>query len=115
MKYMEAGLLSQARQLARGCVIRLQEVAYSGSVGSCCDQAFCFAGALVNVLRLPERWVHDFAAEAKGVRVAGTFDYWLNSHQLMHLCVTAAMLNLHLGASDDYHHFSASGGACPQR
>jgi hypothetical protein len=77
-------------------------------------QGCSFAGALVNVLRLPERAFHDYAAEAKGVRVAGLFDYWLNSHQLMHLAVAVAMLNLHLGARDDYQHFVASGGACPQ-
>ena len=66
-------------------------------------------GATINVLRIPERW---FQPRAKH-RAAGRFDYWLNSHQLMHLLVTVAMLCLHIGATLDYE-FSAHHPGCPE-
>uniref|UniRef100_UPI00358F1434 progestin and adipoQ receptor family member 4 isoform X2 n=1 Tax=Myxine glutinosa TaxID=7769 RepID=UPI00358F1434 len=48
-------------------------------------------GGLLNVLRLPERFS------------PGTFDFWFNSHQLMHLLVVCAILNLHWGVVLDLH------------
>ena len=41
-------------------------------------------------------------------RVAGRFDYWLNSHQIMHILVAMAMLHFHWGAASDYHTFYSS-------
>lgn len=103
-------------QVVGSCPHTLPLQACRGLLQSCAAlslaQATSFAGAVVNVLRLPERLFHDAAAEEKGVRVAGRFDYWLNSHQLMHVAVTASMLHLHLGARADYMHFYGQ-NRCP--
>ena len=61
-------------------------------------------GATLNVLRLPERWLHA----PNRPRKAGLLDYWGNSHQLMHLLVAAALLNLHLGGRLDHQYFAAN-------
>ena len=76
-------------------------------------QATSFIGAFVNVLRVPEKWFHSEAAAAQGRKVAGRFDYWLNSHQIMHIMVTIGIINLFWGANDDYLHWEASQGFCP--
>ena len=76
-------------------------------------QATSFIGALVNVLRIPEKWFHNSAAAEQGKRVAGVFDYWLNSHQIMHIMVTIGILNLFWGAKDDYVHWEGQQGTCP--
>ena len=49
----------------------------------------------------------------KGGEGAGRFDYWLNSHQIMHIMVTIGIMNLFWGANDDYLHWEASQGFCP--
>lgn len=55
-------------------------------------------GGLLNVLRIPERWLQP----ADPLKPA-PLDYLLNSHQLMHVLVAVAMWQLHLGATKDYH------------
>lgn len=65
-------------------------------------------GGAINASRLPERW---FTPTAKGK--FGMFDYWLNSHQLMHILVTIAMLHLHLGATADYWYSVSPEFVCP--
>lgn len=72
-------------------------------------QVCTVAGASVNVLRIPERWVQPRSKH----RTAAPLDYWLNSHQLMHIFVTIAMFSLYLGASADYH-FSTGHSGCPE-
>ncbi|KAF6271658.1 progestin and adipoQ receptor family member 4 [Rhinolophus ferrumequinum] len=61
--------------------------------------ALALLGGLVNVARLPERWG------------PGRFDYWGNSHQIMHLLSVGSILQLHAGVVPDLlwvaHH------ACP--
>jgi adiponectin receptor len=47
-----------------------------------CEFSSC-AGAAINVLRLPEKYF------------PGRFDYWLQSHQIMHACVAFSMLAQH--------------------
>lgn len=70
-------------------------------------QVLTATGAVVNVLRIPEKWYH-----VKDPRVAGRFDYWMNSHQLMHVLVAGAMIHYSLGAACDYlHHMSQT--QCP--
>ena len=54
----------------------------------------------MNVARIPEKWFHN-----KGPRVAGRFDYWLNSHQIMHLLVAWAMTHYSFGAVYDHMEF----------
>lgn len=61
-------------------------------------EACSLAGGLVNVLRIPERWLQP-ADPGK----AAPLDHLLNSHQIMHVLVAAAMWQLHLGATADYH------------
>ena len=51
--------------------------------------ALALLGGLVNVARLPERWG------------PGRFDYWGNSHQIMHLLSVGSILQLHAGVVPD--------------
>lgn len=51
--------------------------------------ALALLGGAVNAARVPERWS------------PGRFDYWGNSHQLMHLLVVLGLLNLHWGVAQD--------------
>ncbi|XP_077129762.1 progestin and adipoQ receptor family member 4 isoform X2 [Ranitomeya variabilis] len=46
-------------------------------------------GGIINVSRLPERLQ------------PGKFDYWCNSHQIMHVLVVISILYLHWGVSSD--------------
>ncbi|XP_076154989.1 progestin and adipoQ receptor family member 4 isoform X2 [Alosa pseudoharengus] len=46
-------------------------------------------GGLVNVVRMPERLS------------PGSFDYWLNSHQIMHMLVALSIVYLHWGMMED--------------
>ena len=64
-------------------------------------------GAVVNVKRIPEKWYH-----VKDPRVAGKFDYWFNSHQIMHILVAWAMMHYGVGAAFDYMHY-AQQTQCP--
>lgn len=63
-------------------------------------------GGTVNAMRWPERHFQPKPGQP------GRFDYWLNSHQLMHILVVIAMAHLHRGATLDFWDFN-SGGACP--
>ncbi|KAL3130931.1 hypothetical protein ABBQ38_000255 [Trebouxia sp. C0009 RCD-2024] len=63
-------------------------------------EALTFTGAFVNVMRIPEKWYHSIDP-----RMPGKFDYWLNSHNLMHILVAAAMTHYSVGAACDYLHF----------
>lgn len=65
-------------------------------------QAAGMAGAVVNVLRIPEKWLFERGGPAAKSRRASFFDYWLNSHQLMHLLVVLAMIFKYLGTQEDY-------------
>ncbi|KAK9807384.1 hypothetical protein WJX73_010328 [Symbiochloris irregularis] len=71
-------------------------------------EACTVTGATLNVLRVPERWLQPQVKP----RTPGLLDYWLNSHQLMHILVTVSMLQLHRGASIDYAYW-ASQPQCP--
>lgn len=51
--------------------------------------ALALLGGLVNISRLPERFS------------PGRFDYWLNSHQIMHIMVILSILYLHWGMLED--------------
>lgn len=61
--------------------------------------ALALLGGLVNVARLPERWG------------PGRFDYWGNSHQIMHLLSVGSILQLHAGVVPDL--LWAARHACP--
>lgn len=67
-------------------------------------QAAGLLGAVLNVARVPERWLFGPKGPEPGCRRASFFDYWLNSHQLMHLLVLAAMLFKYLGSAEDYRY-----------
>ncbi|XP_006004865.1 progestin and adipoQ receptor family member 4 isoform X3 [Latimeria chalumnae] len=51
--------------------------------------ALALLGGIINVARIPERWK------------PGKFDYWFNSHQIMHVLVVGSILHLHWGVVDD--------------
>uniref|UniRef100_S4RDX5 Progestin and adipoQ receptor family member IVb n=1 Tax=Petromyzon marinus TaxID=7757 RepID=S4RDX5_PETMA len=57
------------------------------------------AGGAINVSRVPERWL------------PGRFDYWFNSHQIMHVMVVLSILHLHWGVVPDL--LRASDMPCP--
>ncbi|XP_033027039.1 progestin and adipoQ receptor family member 4 isoform X2 [Lacerta agilis] len=48
-----------------------------------------FLGGVINISRVPERWK------------PGRFDYWFNSHQIMHVLVVVSILYLHWGVVAD--------------
>nr|XP_020666276.1 progestin and adipoQ receptor family member 4 isoform X2 [Pogona vitticeps] len=48
-----------------------------------------FLGGVINISRVPERWK------------PGHFDYWFNSHQIMHVLVVVSILYLHWGVVAD--------------
>ncbi|XP_042202485.1 progestin and adipoQ receptor family member 4-like [Callorhinchus milii] len=62
--------------------------------------ALAALGGLINVGRLPER-----------LR-PGRFDYWLNSHQIMHVLVVGSLLCLHWGVLADLTWISNNVAAC---
>lgn len=76
--------------------------AHPNSTPVCITQVCSLVGGLLNVLRIPERWL-----QPKDPGCAAPLDYLLNSHQIMHLLVAVAMWQLHLGATADYHTVSA--------
>jgi predicted membrane channel-forming protein YqfA (hemolysin III family) len=49
-------------------------------------------GAVINVLRIPEKWY------------PGRFDFWLQSHTLMHVCVAFSMFAQHYIGLDRAHY-----------
>jgi predicted membrane channel-forming protein YqfA (hemolysin III family) len=62
------------------------------------------AGALVNVARVPEKWLFPGDGPQKGCRKAGAYDYWLNSHQIMHVLVLCSLVFKYMGMAEDYRH-----------
>uniref|UniRef100_A0A8C6VPI7 Progestin and adipoQ receptor family member 4 n=1 Tax=Naja naja TaxID=35670 RepID=A0A8C6VPI7_NAJNA len=59
-----------------------------------------FLGGVINISRVPERWK------------PGSFDYWFNSHQIMHVLVVVSILYLHWGVVADLHWIANY--ACPK-
>ncbi|XP_034395022.1 progestin and adipoQ receptor family member 4a isoform X2 [Cyclopterus lumpus] len=51
--------------------------------------ALAVLGGIINIMRIPERFS------------PGLFDYWCNSHQIMHVLVVGSILYLHWGVLDD--------------
>lgn len=51
--------------------------------------ALAVVGGVINITRIPERFR------------PGLFDYWCNSHQIMHVLVVGSILYLHWGVLDD--------------
>ncbi|XP_043927125.1 progestin and adipoQ receptor family member 4 [Protopterus annectens] len=51
--------------------------------------AVALVGGIINVARVPERWK------------PGKFDYWFNSHQIMHVLVVVSIMYLHWGVTAD--------------
>ncbi|XP_053116449.1 progestin and adipoQ receptor family member 4 isoform X2 [Hemicordylus capensis] len=51
--------------------------------------ALALLGGVINISRVPERWK------------PGHFDYWFNSHQIMHVLVVVSILYLHWGVMAD--------------
>eukprot|EP01023_Acetabularia_acetabulum_P014432 TRINITY_DN1705_c0_g2_i2.p2 TRINITY_DN1705_c0_g2~~TRINITY_DN1705_c0_g2_i2.p2 ORF type:complete len:192 (-),score=18.13 TRINITY_DN1705_c0_g2_i2:52-627(-) len=60
-------------------------------------ESSALVGGIINVVKIPEKWV-CFG----GVRQQGLFDYWFNSHQLMHILVIISISCFVCGACNDY-------------
>lgn len=98
------------------CLLRLgitivRWVLKAGSPTATCYFAlmelFSFLGGVINVCRIPERWM-----KPRSSRTPGVFDVWFNSHMVMHLLVVLAMALLHQGCTEEYYHYVKSPG-CP--
>lgn len=98
--------LGRAAPMLGMLVIRLSALVYrfvhsSGSIRGCYlhlgMEVCAISGAIINVSRCPEKW---FVPERK--RTAGAFDYWLNSHQIMHVLTLASLVLKFLAVSEDY-------------
>ncbi|XP_051824680.1 progestin and adipoQ receptor family member 4-like [Antechinus flavipes] len=63
--------------------------------------ALALLGGLVNVARLPESWN------------PGAFDYWCNSHQIMHVLSVISILQLHAGVVPDLLWAANHNYTCP--
>nr|XP_033800868.1 progestin and adipoQ receptor family member 4 [Geotrypetes seraphini] len=61
--------------------------------------AVALLGGMINIARIPERWK------------PGKFDYWFNSHQIMHILVVVSILYLHWGVVADL--LWITGYSCP--
>lgn len=66
-------------------------------------EVLCMAGAVANVLRFPERYIHALQP-AQGLRKAQRLDLWGNSHQIMHALVTVGMFNVYWAVSAESQH-----------
>lgn len=67
-------------------------------------QVLSATGGFLNTARIPERWLPVKHGKP------GLFDYFFNSHQLMHILVVIAMACLYMGATLDQYE---SGAHCP--
>ena len=67
-------------------------------------QLTAVAGAVINVSRIPEKWLFPKGGPEGKCRKAGVFDYWLNSHQLMHLLVLCSLAFKYMGMAADYRY-----------
>ena len=75
-------------------------------------QAYSVAGAVINVLRIPEKWLFPAGGPLPNCRTAGFFDYWLNSHQLMHILILGALVHFQKGAFADYRFYHYHERSC---
>lgn len=57
-------------------------------------------GGVINASRIPERWFKSVICSDHLQRV-GPFDYWLNSHQIMHVFVVIAIFCMRKGLALD--------------
>lgn len=73
-------------------------------------EALCMAGAVANVLRFPERYIHR-PQPPHGLRKAQRLDIWGNSHQLMHALVVVGMFNVYWAIAAESQHILTV--ACP--
>ena len=74
-------------------------------------EGLCFVGAIINVFRVPERWLHT-KQPAANARKAQLLDLWGNSHQIMHVLSAAAIWHIFQSVSADAA-FMRSHPGCP--
>lgn len=60
-------------------------------------EGLCVIGAVMNGLRIPERFLKSVNQKSD----VGLLDYWLNSHQIMHVLVATAILCMRYGLNAD--------------
>lgn len=63
-------------------------------------EVLCSAGAAINVLRIPECWLHTRQPQG-GPRRAQPLDLAGNSHQIMHLLTAFAMCHMYWSIADE--------------
>lgn len=77
-------------------------------------QASAVLGAVINVSRLPEKLLFQKEGPEAKCRKEGPFDYWLNSHQIMHILVLCSMAFKYLGLYEDYQYRLEHRVVCPR-
>ena len=76
-------------------------------------QASAVVGAVVNVARVPEKLFFPKEGPEPKCRKPGPFDYWLNSHQIMHILVLCSMAFKYAGLREDYQFRLERLSKCP--
>lgn len=76
-------------------------------------QVSAILGAVINVARLPEKLFFPKGVPVSNQRRAGLFDYWLNSHQLMHILVLCSMGFKYAAMHEDYLYRMERQVQCP--
>jgi Haemolysin-III related len=74
-------------------------------------EVVCTVGAVVNVYRVPECWLHTMHPKDPRHR-SQLLDYWGNSHQIMHVLAVIAMWHIYKGTRMDSEHVLAD-HPCP--
>jgi predicted membrane channel-forming protein YqfA (hemolysin III family) len=64
-------------------------------------EVVCCLGAVLNVYRIPECWIHQLQPTEKGIRTAQPLDYFGNSHNIMHVLSVAAMWFIYHGVASE--------------
>ena len=65
-------------------------------------EVLCLLGASMNVLRIPERWLHT--KQPSGAHKAQLLDLWGNSHQIMHLLSAIAIWQIYVSTKAESQH-----------
>lgn len=91
---MRVGFLVARLLLGRGST--------AGAVHCVVSEGWMALGGVINATRVPERWLVDVRARV------GVCDYWLNSHQIMHVLALVAMWHLHQSVTVEQTAYAAA-------
>lgn len=102
-------------------LIRLASLVHRWVLGTCSPvalqeyfqlEALCTVGAVLNVYRVPERWIHVKQSANRPCRVAQPLDICGNSHNIMHVVALLIMWKTYHGVINESDHIM-NGPGCP--